>query len=565
MGNVQSQLDRSSDEAGQRAEAEINRFAAIERDKQLAIYGNGSIAKERQLRKQPSGPTHGLEEGRVASEQETNSLDVESSQIMDSSQPMPNAGDFLASFEPRKEKEYLKKASVKVTRTKSSDNKYLGFGNVPEKDEKDKLATKLSKLDTRSHNVNDSEKIASAPGSAKDPTSATRSSAGPPHPPTKRPAQEPVLANDRRLSLPSLGKIPKRTSVASPQSPDRVEGQELTLVGDERPPKWYKDTPVPTSRGRNDSNVDILLASLRERIKKCKHPRFAKDPSVQEAAFMDIRDKLHKIIFCEVKAPLLKLYRMLHNEDGLPQIFDARYSGGVSWPFDIQADAKELYNKWSRRIFETDILRGIRFQVSASASGKDGGRNEDSIDPKYKGVVPSKFHGNGDLLNGQWWPLQLCALRDGAHGASQQGISGSSEEGAYSCIMSGGHDYPDVDEGEDVWYCGTDSVDGSITPQTRYMLQSENNNPVRLIRSHNLKSEHAPLIGFRYDGLYDVVESRRLDPANSLRQRHIFHLVRQDGQDPIRGGNGPKRRPTEQEMEEYHKHKRRIGKVKGQD
>ncbi len=192
---------------------------------------------------------------------------------------------------------------------------------------------------------------------------------------------------------------------------------------------------------------------------------------------------------------------------------------------------------------------------------KDGLKTTDSINPDYA-AVSAKYHGNGDLLNGQWWPTQLCALRDGAHGSSQAGISGSSGDGVYSCIMSGGHDYPDVDNGDDVLYCGTDSDNSSPTAFTKLMIDSVNKKPVRVIRSHNLVSEYAPLVGFRYDGLYDIVSSENLDEPRSVRQRHRFHLVRQTGQDPIRGGEGPERRPTEQECIEYDRHQRFAGKAK---
>ena len=97
-------------------------------------------------------------------------------------------------------------------------------------------------------------------------------------------------------------------------------------------------------------------------------------------------------------------------------------------------------------------MRSIHFSVKGTK--KDGG---DRIDPKYPVVVNSKCHGNNGLVNGQWWPFQICALRDGAHGSIQGGISGSKGDGAFSCILSGGVDskgqpYPDKDEGNIVWF-----------------------------------------------------------------------------------------------------------------
>ena len=195
----------------------------------------------------------------------------------------------------------------------------------------------------------------------------------------------------------------------------------------------------------------------------------------------------------KVSGALLRSCRALHDEDGLPQLFDASFMGSIKVPWDIRADAEELYNKWCRQIFETDLLRGI---IAGKPATKHQERSVDTIDPAYEGRVKPKFHGNGLLLNGQWWPTQLATVRDGAHGHTIAGIHGSSEDGdgAYSCIMSGGHDYPDEDHGEWIKYCGTDSTDGSVTEPTQRMLESQKSGkPVRLIRSHNLKSDFAPV------------------------------------------------------------------------
>lgn len=162
--------------------------------------------------------------------------------------------------------------------------------------------------------------------------------------PAKRPAPTTsVYGDERRPSVTNLPKIAKRTSVASPQSPERSEGDQLTSVGDERPPRWYKEIPTRNTRGKNESTADTMLRSLRGQIEKCQTA--ARNGVVQQDVLTQIRDKLHKIIFIEVNGELLKARRMLHNEDGLPQLFDPRYSKGVKWPFDIKADAKELYNK----------------------------------------------------------------------------------------------------------------------------------------------------------------------------------------------------------------------------
>ncbi|KAK4906581.1 hypothetical protein LTR49_024277 [Elasticomyces elasticus] len=207
------------------------------------------------------------------------------------------------------------------------------------------------------------------------------------------------------------------------------------------------------------------------------------------------------------------------------------------------ADAEELYNKWCLQDFETDLLRGI---VRGAPASKNVERRVDSIDEKYKGRASWIFHGNGLLLNGQWWPTQLTTVRDGAHGAMIAGISGAAGEGAYSCVMSSGHGYEDEDHGEWVLYCGTDSTDGKITDATLRMLESkENGKPVRIIRSHNLHSPFAPEIGFS-----KVVSSKALDKSDSTRRRHQFRLERVLGQAPIRSQE-PEKRPTAQEIKAH--------------
>ena len=58
------------------------------------------------------------------------------------------------------------------------------------------------------------------------------------------------------------------------------------------------------------------------------------------------------------------------------------------------------------------------------------------LDPSFP-AHDSKVFGHNGLSIGQWWPFQICALRDGAHGASVAGIAGGENEGAYSIVVSG--------------------------------------------------------------------------------------------------------------------------------
>jgi hypothetical protein len=243
----------------------------------------------------------------------------------------------------------------------------------------------------------------------------------------------------------------------------------------------------------------------------------------------------------------------MHNERGLPQLFEENYSSSVPWPYDIKSDAEELCNKWYAGEFATDLLRGL---IVSNA----GDRGNDKL---AKGYHPkADFYGEGHLKNGQWWPTQLASLRDGAQGLSQGGIYGGRGKGAYSCILSGDEtQYNNEDQGDIVWYCGTDDdkKTGTATEATRRMIESKiSGAPIRLIRSAKVKSRWAPTQGLRYDGLYEVQEIEYPAPGDK-RARHRFRLVRVQGQDPIRGGAGSQSRPTDQEVKAYREDKRFRG------
>ena len=332
-------------------------------------------------------------------------------------------------------------------------------------------------------------------------------------------------------------KIPKKSkTLPSPLSASGSNGDSSGEL-DERPPKWYKDMKVPQTRSKGQSSADTLLNRLKSSIAQCK-----KNPSSKKV-IDDLREQLHSAPFEKITTELVRAHRMLHNEDGLPQIFDSEVTPlahGVL-PYDVRADAEELYNKWCRRMFDTDINHHIQYKNA---------QHGDRVDPSYKHRVDAHYRGNGLLLNGQWFPSQLAAFRDGAHGGIIAGITGTRGQGVFSCIISAGTGYDNIDKGDVVLYCGTDpDLGGDTSDHTKLMLESEQNGePVRFLRSHASPGTWAPAAGCRYDGLYTVAGHEMLDTALSIGKRHRFRLERVPGQDPIRGGNGPEARPTRQEL-----------------
>jgi hypothetical protein len=389
----------------------------------------------------------------------------------------------------------------------------------------------------------------------------------PSSPQQRRQPQSSVSAGKRPLSdeAQPLPRIPKRPRTTTTASSSMSPASPVTSAEERQPPNWYLALKNERNRNADKGQTTAMMQSIKTQINKC-----ISTGRMEVSGMNIIRDKLHALVFEKVSGKLLRNNMMLHNEDGLPQLFDSRYSEGIDYPSDIRADAEELYNKWCNQDFETDLLRGILAKGGAGAEN----RSADGIDPDWP-RINARYHGNGKLLNGQWFPSNIATYRDGAHGAPQAGICGSKGQGAFSCILSDGYD-DDEDHGDWILYCGTDQKtfvpkrlpDGTVDPDsqpeptdnTKLMIESvSSSHPVRVLRSHNCRSQWAPIIGFRYDGLYDVVSVEKLDPPDVLRQRHRFKLVRREGQDPIRGGKGPEMRPTLQEIEQYEKDRRFRG------
>ncbi|KAJ4292646.1 hypothetical protein N0V90_009309 [Kalmusia sp. IMI 367209] len=296
------------------------------------------------------------------------------------------------------------------------------------------------------------------------------------------------------------------------------------------PPKWYtvvssrdlKELQKIPKRHQDENQAVTALRALTDCIRDCEK---ATSDHPLKSLFITLRDHIHKAeIMLKVNAVVLYKAKILVVEIGLPRIFT---TNKVNYPLDLKADAWQLYSRWYMGNFQVDIMRGIQTKRT-----KD--RTTDCIDPDYEHKLSYQFYGEGHLVLGQWWPTQLCAVRDGAHGSAQGGIYGERKKGAYSVVLSSGG-YNDIDSGDEVWYSGTDGKDFTPTENTLRMIETcdEIHKPVRVLRSHQLpnKNPYRPEIGLRYDGLYNVVGKKLLDKK---KQTYTFRLVRCTGQCPIR-------------------------------
>ena len=267
--------------------------------------------------------------------------------------------------------------------------------------------------------------------------------------------------------------------------------------------------------------------------------------------FEQLRTHLQDVsLYGNVTDVLVRDSKLLEN-GGLPSIFD---NINCDFPHDLSSDALALYTKWLNCDFDPDLFRGIEHKFRSGPDG--GGRKSRNLQPDYHLKVSANHIGGGSLTNGQWWPLQICLLRDGAHGAIEGGICGKPGGVAYSVIVTHS-EYADVDKGNLIEYCGTSGHHKMPTPQTKMLLESvRRQTPVRVFRSSSkVCGIYLPSKGIRYDGLYDVTGFEILHVDSAM---HRFTLVRQQGQNPIRH-TGVGARPNEKELAIYQRLRKDLG------
>ena len=264
-----------------------------------------------------------------------------------------------------------------------------------------------------------------------------------------------------------------------------------------------------------------------------------------------LRARLNEIACYDYVSEALVRDSQLLEEVGLLAIIN---KNGFDFPADLCADAQAQYHRWVVGDFDSDLFRGIEYKKHTLANGHS--RTSRNLEIGYKFKVSAGYVGQGNLTNGQWWPLQVCLLRDGAHGLMEGGISGIAGGVAHSVIVSNSG-YADIDNGDQVEYCGTSGHNKEPTARTKMLLESaRSQSPVRLIRSSAAKTKaYLPKRGLRYDGLYDVTGHVVLDVDTAM---HRFTLVRQPGQGAIRY-TGEGARPNAQELETYGRLRQNLG------
>lgn len=201
---------------------------------------------------------------------------------------------------------------------------------------------------------------------------------------------------------------------------------------------WYEKINMKEKYSRGDLQaVSYIITLCQNYIGAVKS-----EDGEHERIISDMRKKLHEMEFYQcVTGVIIKRSKVLE-DGGLPRIFDNQ--DGVEFPWDVRADARALYLRWIVGDLDPHLLRGITTIKGQLESGMK--RTSHKLDRNYPSKKSANVIGDNNLINGQWWPNRICALRDGAHGEQEAGIHGQVGKGAYSVVVAQGG-YADQDKG----------------------------------------------------------------------------------------------------------------------
>jgi hypothetical protein len=232
----------------------------------------------------------------------------------------------------------------------------------------------------------------------------------------------------------------------NPYAPDRKPRSKTRAVYHHRevvntrrtPSEWYLNTNMNQKHGRGDLQSISYVKTI---IKNCIDA--VKSDGQSERYFSELRRKIHEMEFYEfLSGVLIKKSKILESE-GLSQIFDGPDKD--IFPWDLAADAEALWLRWMSGDLDSSLLRGISTTKGVLQSGMK--RTSYKLEKNYMQKKSANVFGANNLINGQWWPSRICALRDGAHGEQEAGIHGQTAMGAFSVVVAAGG-YADKDHGE---------------------------------------------------------------------------------------------------------------------
>ena len=135
------------------------------------------------------------------------------------------------------------------------------------------------------------------------------------------------------------------------------------------------------------------------------------------------------------------------------------------------------------------------------------------------------FGNPNNVKEGTIFPSRMDLIDAGLHRLRMNGIDGNAADGAAAIVLSGGYE-DDYDLGDEILYTGEGGNDSSAGKQVAHqswdssgnagLLKSfKNNYPIRVIRGFNHNSKHSPKEGYKYCGLYRIIEEPVMQTGKS--------------------------------------------------
>ena len=209
----------------------------------------------------------------------------------------------------------------------------------------------------------------------------------------------------------------------------------------------------PNSKRRKFSRTSRAYASNRQALLHvvnlvkacltlCKQDRRPQEDIASN--IKSIRRRLHQMRFYDFLNDTLLVETNITGANKLGLII--LNATGI-FPADVQEYAEELKRRWDKGSYDPSLFSGITKVVRSTESRRSFTHRVIDIEASQR--IDSLYVGQGDLVQGQWWPKVICAVRDSSHGELQAGIHGDKSLGALSIVLANGG-YDDIDEGETI-------------------------------------------------------------------------------------------------------------------
>ena len=166
--------------------------------------------------------------------------------------------------------------------------------------------------------------------------------------------------------------------------------------------EWYSSIQIPRGRLKNVRPHLPALNRIRELVRDIKS--FTQSGSSEKAdKINELRFRLHEAEFWGFLSPILMRTSHILEENGLQRIFT---DPGDDFPPDLMEDSEVLYRMWMNGDLDAYLLRGI-VTVNRRNNSTAQEKITRGFEKDYPFASSCNHVGKNDLVNGQWWPLQM--------------------------------------------------------------------------------------------------------------------------------------------------------------